>query len=118
MTTNKDAVYKDADGNRKTPADVGATGISAERAAELGWTEVEEDYQRKPTRDEAKRVELAAALADYNSALNVAIERINRADLEVSTKDAKIAAARTLAADAKTAYTAARNEIIAKYATV
>ena len=38
-------VYKDADGNRKTPADYGATYISEERAVELGWIPVSSDYQ-------------------------------------------------------------------------
>ena len=38
-------VFKDSDNIRKTPADVGATYISDERAADLGWTPVSSDYQ-------------------------------------------------------------------------
>ena len=37
-------VYKDTDNNKVTPADVGATYISDERAAELGWTKVDDSY--------------------------------------------------------------------------
>ena len=37
-------VYKDANNIRRTPADVGATYISDERATELGWTKVDDSY--------------------------------------------------------------------------
>lgn len=43
-------VYKDTDGNRRTIADLGATWVSERTLAELGWTEVGEDYQ-KPIAD-------------------------------------------------------------------
>lgn len=38
-------VFKDSNGTRRTPADIGATYVSAERATQLGWTEVSSDYQ-------------------------------------------------------------------------
>ncbi len=40
-----DQVFKDPNNIRRTPADVGATYISDERAAELGWIPVFPDYQ-------------------------------------------------------------------------
>lgn len=54
-------VYKDAKGNRRTPAGVGATWLSPERAAELGWAEVDDDYEKPISEEEKKERELHRA---------------------------------------------------------
>lgn len=109
-------VYKDTDGNKRTPADAGAVYISDERAAELGWTKVSADYEREATKDEMKRAELAAALADYNATMEGLKEKAASALLNASTKDEKVLAAQNEAAKAKTDYQATRAAIVAKYA--
>ena len=108
-------VYKDTDNNKVTPADVGATYISDERAAELGWTKVDADYEREATTEEMKRAELAAALADYNSTMEGIKDKASAALLDATTKDTKIAAAQTAATKAKTDYRTAIAAIAAKY---
>ena len=61
MTSNKDAVYKDTDGNRRTPADYGATWLSTERISEPGLTVVDEGYEKPVSEDEKKERELHRA---------------------------------------------------------
>jgi len=41
-------VYKDANGDRRTPADYGVTWLSGEKVSNLGLTEVTEDYFKIP----------------------------------------------------------------------
>lgn len=109
-------VFKDANNIRRTPADVGATYISPERMAELGWTKVEADYERETTKDEMKRAELMEALADYNKNIEEIKNRANIAVLDATTKDTRLAAAQAAATKAKTDYQAARATIVTKYA--
>ena len=58
-------VYKDANNIRRTPADVGATYISDERAAELGWTKVGAYYESPvPARSAADKLATIRAKRD------------------------------------------------------
>lgn len=57
-------VYKDQQGNLRTPQDVGATYVSPEYAVTLGWEEVSPDYQ-PPTPAPDKSQQIAALDAEY-----------------------------------------------------
>lgn len=109
-------VFKDIDGNRRTLADFGVTYMSAERIAELGLTEVDEDYKPELTADELKTAELDKALQVYTDSLNKAKDKILTNMLTVSTDNTKITAAQAAFTKAKTDYQAERAAIIEKYA--